>query len=347
MITSELIRSSEELIASLDKAMYLWNTVELLAKTFRILAVQIGDGTRFAWNTNNRQNVDSEFDSKLEAVVPEIKETKQFETFEAVQASRQALAKFFDSLPAVFQFKELDPTEALNDYSSAYQAYFTDQTRENAWSLLVRAEQLSRKLVGLRSAALFYMATASRQGEVGDNQPLTIFIKADLSISEIAAKLAALSELYDEVAMLLDISVEQHPLRVLKIESDSLFISVAGHPIVISIVTAICTASIMTIQQGWTQHGKMEQAEYELRALREAFDLTELIKARGVNVEDSEDRIRKASEIAVKRLAILIGGESSVEVNGELYVLSMNESAKMLEGQRQRRLENGSPQSPR
>lgn len=334
------MRSVEELIASLDAAAYLWNAVETLSKTFRNLSGRIAQGLHLAAGTEKRIIIDRDFDTRLASVIPEIKQTKQFEMFEAIRQSQQAIVRFFGSVARDTQLDAIDPSEALEDYSSAYQAFFVNQTSTDVWNLLVSAERLSRKQLALRSAVLFYLASAGPP-KAGDDETLTIFITADLSLSEIAKKLAALADLYGEIAMLLKISVEQHPLRVLKVETDSLLISVAGHPLVIAIVTAISTASVMTLQQHWTQHGKIEQAEYELKALREAFDLTEVLRAKGVNVEGSEDRIKKASEIAVKRLTNLIGGETSVEINGELYVLSMDQSAKLLESQQQRRLENG------
>jgi hypothetical protein len=336
MLIREILFPAKDLVNALATVEYLLTKLGEFSSFYDGIVDRMDSVVSAAGGSPAQSQAINNLNQQIASAIPSIRNSRQFSIFRDLQVLQDALKRYLQSNNA--DLRPHDSLTRVDDFADAYQTFFSDQTTNAAFRLARSAKILQTEIDSIRAASLSILnLNAFAEDTSSSEERLTIELSEGGTFAGLLTKLTALQDLYEEACMLAGISSQQFPLRMLRVESGSARISIAGHPIVISVVTAICMQGLAIVEQNWTQHGKRDSSQEELKALRESFDLTKELQAKGIDVMDSQDRITKASEVAIKRLTTLISGETRVEINDELYILSMDQSAKLLE-QRKRAL---------
>lgn len=147
-------------------------------------------------------------------------------------------------------------------------------------------------------------------------------------IREISDKLCALESLYSETAVLLGVSPAEYPLRVSRVESGSLWVRVFGESRVVTLLIKLIDSTLAFFYRSYTNEGQITRLNKSSDAVRLMLKLSAELKSEGIDVEEFEDEIKKASVQLGKELNRLLAGEPAVIVNGISYSLDTATAGK-------------------
>ena len=150
-------------------------------------------------------------------------------------------------------------------------------------------------------------------------------------------KLQAIREIYTQICLLLSIDERQSPIRIVKIESGSLFARFWGDNRTIGLMGWVIKNSIKYFYRQFTKEGKLASISPQIEVLREIVDLNTKLKGDG-GTELSEALTKKTEEecaIALAHIAkktrALIADETAVVIDGDLISLEETQRAKFID----------------
>jgi hypothetical protein len=168
-----------------------------------------------------------------------------------------------------------------------------------------------------------------------DNKAASFFFHSTTEYEEFLNKLLALDRLYSELCLLVNVSKSQYPLRVIKIESGSLWIKLFGESKVITLLTSLIESAASFFYRNFTNEGKITSLPRSVEAIESILSLTKKLEAEGIDVSASKDNLQKAAVIVSAQLNKLLLKEPSIEVDGKKYsVAEAMQDKYLLEGQR-------------
>jgi len=143
---------------------------------------------------------------------------------------------------------------------------------------------------------------------------LTLYFENESDLRRLASKLEAVEVLYSELAVLLDVDTTAHPLRVLKVETGSLLLTIAGSSVVLALVSVLIKRTAIFIHSNYTQEGKISR---NVSLISANLQLTAELEKHGIDVSNNRDLLQKASILTAESIITLIGESPAIEVDSE------------------------------
>lgn len=166
----------------------------------------------------------------------------------------------------------------------------------------------------------------------------SLFIDSDYTFKEFIQKLEAIQALYSELCFLSDISEVDFPLRIIKIESGSLWVKIFGESRVIETIISLIKDAKEYGYRNLTKEGKIEAEQQNFKALESALELRKKLQEANIDVEEFDEKIKKSSIVIMNNLNTLLSGEKKIKLNGEL-IESDDTTQKLLKGSKKYLLE--------
>jgi len=254
---------------------------------------------------------------------------------EAMDAAREILASLsyrnlFREIDALQEFllqgakEEQDESEQnisslLAVLSDGLDSYARRPGRAAALLVLVRARDLYGKVVvfsQINTELIALLATSEVRSEAGEGE-LSIFFPSASAYKSVLACLQALYNIYCEYCELLRVSTAEHPIRIGKIESGSLWVRVLGEPDVLKFISSSLKAVASFAYRNYTAEGRIESIPKKLEVIEGLLKLSDELRRRGIDDAQMSDELERAAVALARHFNCLIEGQKSICINGE------------------------------
>lgn len=199
--------------------------------------------------------------------------------------------------------------------------------------MITSASNLYATIVGARAVLQIACGNLVTTSEAlkPNQQDLSLFFASPNDLQQFIDKLRALEIIYEELSHLADISVQQEPLEIVKIETGSFWANVRGNVKVIKLMTGLVVNSVHFLHRNFTREGKIASIPRNVESVESALKLSQELKAAGIETKEMNEHLRKAGIKVAKELNQLLLGEPVVEINGIEIALSEELQQKFLE----------------
>lgn len=201
-------------------------------------------------------------------------------------------------------------------FAALYDAFLSSPTGPNALPLILAAQHLQTKLqIMLSALQLFEESVGSYDVPSSSEAQLALWLPAHLDLADFARRLLALQSIYSEMCMLLSVSEGDHPLRISKIESGSLWAKVFGESRVVGMMASFIEQSALWMYRTYTNEGKLASIPRKVETIDSLIGLTKRLKEAGLETSAMQSHIEKSAVSLSKDLQVLLDGQASVTVN--------------------------------
>jgi hypothetical protein len=311
---------SPELTATIDKlkkdnAVYapLVLAVEKIAQHYRYSIEHIVDQ---ADGGEKQLRASAELQGKFQSLSRITKDLSPSGIFRAADAFRNAaievMGKMESSLP--------DFTIRLEAFTDAFDEFLRSQSARNAALLMFEANRFDSELVtcsnwiNFVSGILTYNAPQDQETSC-----VSLTLETGPKLSTFLAKLNALQSLYSELCMIAHVSEVEHPLKVVRIESGSLWVKVFGETKIIGAIAGLMEATVRYLHRQYTNEGKIASVPRRIEALESAIQFSTKLSSIGVDTSEINEQLRKSGVAVAQNLAKLLEDQSTVEINQQAF----------------------------
>jgi hypothetical protein len=220
----------------------------------------------------------------------------------------------------------------LENFNRRYELFFQDGSYKNMLNVVYSANNLIEGFEIILKFIDSLKKNLLEHIEYGESsQEMTIFLTSSYSCREFIEKLNTIQKVYSELCFLTNISESEFPLRIIKIESNSLFAKIFGEAKVVRILGELIKDAISFLYRRFTNEGKIEAISKQTEAVEKVLELTKKLEEAGIDTSESKEMIRKSGVIIADNLNRLLLGEPEIELNGESISLDSNLKQKYLE----------------
>jgi len=229
--------------------------------------------------------------------------------------------------------------QLLDEFAVAYEDYLrtsrsVSPQRDDALRKLAEIARRLLSFLTLIENVLRVMRTKLESGSIvaqEDVKRLSILLESTLSIAQFSVKLLSLEQMYDELAPLFGISTLEHPVKIVKIESGSLWADILGYPKIIDLMESLISGAVSYMYRNFTKEGKITSIPRKVESIDSILQLRSRLKDAGIDTISMDENIQKSSVIVAEQLNRLLGGEAKVTINGQVYSVEANLEQKYLE----------------
>lgn len=228
----------------------------------------------------------------------------------------------------------------------AYATFIESYTYSSTLKLIFSAKEFKQTILNLNDVTNFISNSLQTEHNFDSDETLSslsLFIDSDYTFKEFISKLEAIQNLYSELCFVFDISEVDFPLRIIKVESGSLWVKLFGETKVIETIISLIQDAKEYGYRKITREGKIETEKENLKAIESALEIRKKMQDANIDVEEFDETIKKSSIIIMNNLNTLLSGGNTIKLNGEL-IQSDDTSQKLLKG-RDRYLLEGSKET--
>lgn len=228
-------------------------------------------------------------------------------------------------------------------FEQLYDKFVATSSPSDALPVLRAAVRLKIKIQLFFDALRMFMGVSGADPEPGDEEAiLSLWLPARLDLKAFVEKLSALNALYSELCILFSVSESDHPLRIAKIESGSLWAKVFGDIRIIGMMVDFMREGALWVYRNYTVEGKVASVPRKVEAIDSLLGLSQRLKEAGHDISDLRPHIDKAAVSIAKELSTLLDDQPSVTVNEQS--ISLHEyGSRQLGAAAQRQLTNDQP----
>lgn len=277
-------------------------------------------------------NTANELHSKRDNVIDSVRSfAMNFDTLE----NHQKLIRAKDTVENVFNKYELGLEEEkvriqnlLSEYENVTNAiYQYVRTRSNSIivDLINKVSSIVHeynKFIGSYENIKYFMSKTENEIEETDYEKILKlhFYDEYLEPEYFALNIHSISESYEIMCQILNVSRSEYPIKVLKIESGSLLGKFLGNTVVIGFLSIIIKKIIELVFNHFTFEGKVLKHKEILDLLKEDADLLLKYKELGIDIEFNEE-ITKYHYQLIKSIGKMTSKATKVKINNEeLYL---------------------------
>jgi hypothetical protein len=160
--------------------------------------------------------------------------------------------------------------------------------------------------------------------EIKENESiLSIYIQPNNNLETIAAKLDAINSIYTELCQLLNVSTTEYPLKVIMIESGSLWVKLFGESKIIGLVTDFLREGGKYIYYNHTKDGRNEKEiiniEKKTALLKNTVKALEEILGKEGLTHKMEKDIKKSGEKITHDVLVVCEGQKNGRIIDENF----------------------------
>ncbi|ACC85452.1 hypothetical protein [Nostoc punctiforme] len=238
--------------------------------------------------------------------------------------------------------KTINPNSEIESYirsqfsllEEAYERFIDNYDYNSTVNLITCAKVLVNILSTFNEVNSFLIKNLQQTYDFELDETLnsfSLFIDSDYTFKEFIQKLEAIQALYSELCFLYDISEVDFPLRIIKIESGSLWVKIFGESRVIETIVSLIKDAKEYGYRNLTKEGKIEAEQQNFKAIESALELRKKLQEANIDVEEFDEKIKKSSIVIINNLNTLLSGEKKIKLNGEL-IESDDTTQKLLKG---------------
>jgi len=342
MLSRNLIQATNQYLSALNEAVQVRRLSTASAKHLAAIAPH----WMAAVSASNDQNASPALRDARRATNAAQKELRQ------ISAGRVFIE--LDRLKRDFRFPPPDHPElggapianAAEKLYAAYESFVGSYSQEDTLALVTAGAEYERLVQWFEVTAEGLTAALGLDrpdDEASEHIEIVLLTPKDLD--GVAKKLRALAGLYEETAKLVDVDVEERPLRLIRIETGSLWTLLVGDTRVIEFVIGLLERSINYLHRRFTDDGQIAAIPRSVEAVEAVLGLSERLREAGVDTTEMDIDLARSGVALSRHLNTLLGGEPSVEINGRPFTLAPTLRAQYIAGQR-RALQPGQTQAP-
>lgn len=218
----------------------------------------------------------------------------------------------------------------LQFFEEAYDNFIRSNTFSSVLNVILRSNRLYSSYSSTTDSLKSVLKLLETQKVEFDNEVATmsLLLFREFNFAEFVNKVASINEMYSELCRLLDVSTSQHPLKIIKVESGSLWLKVFGESQVIKLLSELIRDGVNYLYKKFTVEG---QFTARIEAVEDVLQLESKIKASGIDTTEMQENIQLAGAKIAKNLNKLLEGESKITVNKETYSVGDALELKYLE----------------
>lgn len=229
----------------------------------------------------------------------------------------------------------------IAEFSENFDTYITRRRTKNAVALVRQAAFLDKRLTDLELSANFTASLLDASESVADDRgSLSVALPLTNSFTDFIERLSAIQSMYEEVCNLLQISQVDSPLQIVKIESGSLWASVAGDEKVLEIIAGFIRSFAGFMYRNLTTEGKIAAIPRKVESIDALIGLRDKLRAAGHETGEIDANLQKAAIQISKDLTTLLDCQPSVTVNAEVISIDQERAAHKIPLDRIPRLQN-------
>lgn len=295
--------------------------------------------------TEGAANLNAHF-SSLSAVTSKIS-NRHF--FRAVESFEQGLSLLQSEWSTDGQpFSRL--RHKVEEFADLYDKFLAHQSALNAYPLIFLAQSLHLELqVFLELLDSVRSALGPEDAPSSYDTQISLVLPEHFSLKSFAERLLALQSMYSELCALFDVSEIDHPLRIGKVESGSLWALLFGNTKIVEMMASFIGSGASWAYRNYTTEGKISSLPRKVEAIDSILGLSQRLENSGFDVSGMKPNIEKAAISLSKDLTTLIDGQASITVNDEKLSVQAELTKALLESNEVRRLgitSNFPPESP-
>lgn len=198
----------------------------------------------------------------------------------------------------------------------------------------------------LRMYSDYYLLSANQDKYKEENREnLCIqLLEVEYSMDEFATLLKEINDSYLEIGNLIFQNVqpsEYKKIRIIKIESGSLFSKISGEKIIIDVLKKILTKAITWL------HTKIQEGDQVLShqklasALKEDVELMKMLEESGCDISASKENMEKALNLLSKQALHLAKSTSNIKIDNEEFNINGIQKQKFLSEVKENLLNSG------
>lgn len=227
----------------------------------------------------------------------------------------------------------------LDEVYKAFESVLRTGGRVATWRLLESAAALDAALEYVLDAEILLGGYIGPEDVEEGEEILDISFVTVQTPGTVAEKLTGISEIYERVSALAP--NETLPLRLIRLESGSLWLRIAGDERVLKVLGTILTVTARFMHGRYSRTGKLAAVPRQIEALTQVLDLREQLVLAGLNVEGMDQPIEHAAAAIAVQASRVIAGEPHVTVGDSVADVGEDQRAQYFEAHRVRRLTDG------
>lgn len=239
----------------------------------------------------------------------------------------------------------IEETDNLFKIYEEFQKDDTNQTKMiNFANELMKYKMLINNTLKMYSD-YYLLSTNENEYEGKDVNSLSIqLLEVEYSMDEFATILKDIDISYYEIGNLLfqqTESIKYKKLKILKIESGSLFSKISGEEIIIDVLKKVLTKAITWL------HTKIQEGDSVLThqkfasALKADAELMKMLEENGCDISASKENMGKAFNLLSKQALHLAKSTSNIKIDNEEFNMKGIQKQKFLNGVKENLLNSG------
>jgi hypothetical protein len=134
-------------------------------------------------------------------------------------------------------------------------------------------------------------------------------------------------------------------LRVIKVESGSLWAKLLGESKVIALMTDLIRSGVGFIYRNFTKEGKLTSIPMSVEEIESVLTLEQRMRESGLDTTDMRESIRISGVVIAKQLNNLLSGEATVTINNQIHSVGSEMEKLFIEQSKILLLEEGKSES--
>lgn len=221
-----------------------------------------------------------------------------------------------EDLPTAMPEWSTQLTQRIEEFGEVYNIFLSEQSGANAFPVLLAAQELQTAIdTSFRLLEGVLEALASHEKPVEGETSFSLYLPSEMSLRDFIKRLEAFQNMYSILCGLLKVNEHDRPLRTVEIESGSLWLKFFGDSKVLGFLTSLIEKGVSWGFRNFTPEGRLGAIPRKVESVEAVFNLTQKLKAAGIEVDGADENVKIATAQIAKDLATLIAGQSMVTVN--------------------------------
>lgn len=166
-------------------------------------------------------------------------------------------------------------------------------------------------------------------------------LNVEYDLDEFSDNLKLISEIYNEIGLIIYKGKTYNKIQIRKIESGSLLSIILGDKNIIESISIFLNKSVNLVFNKFTHEGKIVRHKEFREELMADVELTEKMKKLGYDVENAEKNNKEALTILTKDLLKLSSSSPKIKIDNNEYSIKETEHQKFIESSNKLLLPNG------
>lgn len=345
MTTKALLSWIDSFDSTLTENQYLWDAIRQMAAIQVEISKKLEVALPLGGSPAGTQEAMNVVREKLRVAMRDLRTLSVFRIFNQVTATIAALERL-ETSPIGAPTKHLERLrKLLGEYGAAHEGFITLQDLPATWSLLSTAQRVAAAIGSWLDFAAFAKGSLGLNPDPStvEGERLEIYLSGQAEFRQFLQKATALEEIYSEICVLINVSAAQEPLRIVKVESGSVWAWLKGNPKASALIAALLGSAARFIYRNHTDEGRLSTIPDKVEKIQAVLQLSDELRRRGISTEGLDAQISKASVKIGAQLERLLEGEEQIEINGEIHPLTPNQQQKLIAAKQVKLIAERSP----